>query len=135
MANFPSAGRSHPALILVDDKVYVGLGSNTVNLGDWWEYDIPSDSWSQKADFDFGVRHHPFYFGIDGIPYVGFGHGNSINGAINVYNDFYKYDATTDSWITLNEFPSEGRVAGTQFSYNGKGYVLSGDGDDSWSFG
>ena len=27
----------------------------------------------------------------------------------------------TDSWITLNEFPSEGRVAGTQFSYNGKG--------------
>ena len=45
---FPSAGRSHPALILVDDKVYVGLGSNTANLGDWWEYDIPSDSWSQK---------------------------------------------------------------------------------------
>ena len=42
---FPSAGRSHPALILVDDKVYVGLGSNTANLGDWWEYDIPSDSW------------------------------------------------------------------------------------------
>ena len=130
LANFPSAGRSHPALILVNDKVYVGLGSNTSNLGDWWEYDIPSDTWSQKADFDFGDRHHPFYFGIDGIPYVGFGHGNSINGALNVYNDFYKYDATTDSWITLNEFPSEGRVAGTQFSYNGKGYILSGDGDD-----
>ena len=130
LANFPSAGRSHPALVLVNDKVYVGLGSNTANLDDWWEYDIPSDSWLQKADFDFGVRHHPFYFGIDGVPYVGFGHGNSINGAINIYNDFYKYDAETDSWITLNEFPSEGRVAGTQFSYNGKGYVLSGDGDD-----
>ena len=80
LANFPSAGRSHPALILVNDKVYVGLGSNTANLNDWWEYDIPSDSWLQKADFDFGVRHHPFYFGIDGVPYVGFGHGNSING-------------------------------------------------------
>ena len=130
LANFPSAGRSHPALILVDDKVYVGLGSNTANLGDWWEYDIPSDSWSQKANFDFGVRHHPFYFGIDGIPYVGFGHGNSINGTTNIYNDFYKYDASSDSWIILNEFPSEGRVAGTQFSYNGKGYVLSGDGDN-----
>ena len=35
-----------------------------------------------------------------------------------------------NEWITLNDFPSEGRVAGTQFSYNGKGYVLSGDGDD-----
>ncbi len=130
LASFPSAGRSHPALILVNDKVYVGLGSNTSNLGDWWEYDIPSDSWSQKADFVFGDRHHPFYFGIDGIPYVGFGHGNSIDGNINVYNDFYKYDAETDSWITLNVFPSEGRVAGTQFSYNGKGYLLSGDGDN-----
>ena len=130
LADFPSAGRNHPALVIVNDKVYVGLGSNTSNLGDWWEYDIPSDSWLQKANFDFGDRHHPFYFGIDGIPYVGFGHGNSINGATNVYNDLYKYDAVTDSWITLNEFPSEGRVAGTQFSYNGKGYLLSGDGDD-----
>ena len=33
-------------------------------------------------------------------------------------------------WIQLNDFPGEARVAGTQFSYNGKGYVLSGDGDD-----
>ena len=133
LASFPSAGRSHPALIIVNDKIYMGLGSNTVNMGDWWEYDIPSDSWSQKANFEFGDRHHPFYFGIDGIPYVGFGHGNSINGNINIYNDFYKYDANTDSWIALNNFPSEGRVAGTQFSYNGKGYVLSGDGDDHGS--
>jgi len=30
----------------------------------------------------------------------------------------------------LTDFPSEARVAGTQFSYDGKGYILSGDGDD-----
>ena len=30
---------------------------------------------------------------------------------------------------TLNNFPSEGRVAGTQFSFAGKGYIY-GDGDD-----
>ena len=46
------------------------IGGNTIFLTVGW----------QKADFDFGDRHHPFYFGIDGIPYVGFGHGNSING-------------------------------------------------------
>ena len=35
-----------------------------------------------------------------------------------------------DSWLQLADFPSEARVAGTQFSFNGKGYILSGDGDN-----
>ena len=131
MADFPSGGRNHPALIMAGDKIYMGLGSNYMgNLGDWWQYDIETNSWSEKAEFENGNRHHPFYFGIDGIAYVGFGHGNSNNGNYTIYNDFYKYDANADSWITLNDFPGEGRVAGTQFSFNGKGYVLSGDGDD-----
>ena len=50
LSDFPSAGRRHPALVIVNDKIYVGLGSNTSNLGDWWEYDILNDVWSQKAD-------------------------------------------------------------------------------------
>ena len=33
----------------------------------------------------------------------------------------------------MADIPGEGRVAGTQFSYSGKGYVLSGDGDDHTS--
>ena len=131
LADFPSFGRNHPALIIVDNYVYVGLGGNSSgNLGDWWQYNIQDNIWSQKANFDFGDRHHPFYFGIDDTPYVGFGHGDYSNGQITIYNDFYKYDVDSDNWIQLNNFPSEGRVAGTQFSYNGKGYVLSGDGDD-----
>jgi N-acetylneuraminic acid mutarotase len=131
LADFPSGGRNHPALIIANDKIYMGLGSNSLgNLGDWWEYDITTNSWTEKAEFEFGNRHHPFYFGIDGIPYVGFGHGNSVDGNFNIYNDFYKYDANTNSWIALSNFPGEGRVAGTQFSFNGKGYILSGDGDN-----
>ncbi len=30
----------------------------------------------------------------------------------------------------MNDFPGESRVAGTQFSHDGYGYILSGDGDD-----
>ncbi|MAQ47669.1 MAG: hypothetical protein CMD27_02170 [Flavobacteriales bacterium] len=131
LANFPYLGRDHPAMILCDDKIFVGMGSiDSENLGDWWEYDILNNDWNQKANFSFGDRHHPFYFSINNIPYVGFGHGNSINNNIVIYNDFYKYDINSDNWIQLNDFPSEGRVAGTQFSFNDKGYVLSGDGDD-----
>tara|TARA_B100001142_G_C14336471_1_gene656103 strand:+ start:326 stop:2287 length:1962 start_codon:yes stop_codon:yes gene_type:complete len=131
LANFPSNGRDHPAMILCDNKIFVGLGSSDVgNLGDWWEYDIITNNWDQKADFNFGDRHHPFYFSINGVPFVGFGHGNSVSDNLVIYNDFYKYDINMNNWIQLSNFPSEGRVAGTQFSFNGKGYVLSGDGDD-----
>ena len=131
LATFPDVGRNHPAMILTDNKIFVGMGSiGSENLGDWWEYDIINNSWSQKTDFSFGDRHHPFYFSIDNSPYVGFGHGNYVNDNIMIYNDLYKYDIITESWIQLSDFPSEGRVAGTQFSYNGKGYVMSGDGDD-----
>ena len=130
-ASFPGVGRNHPAMVLTAGHVFVGMGSNDAgNLGDWWAYDIAADSWSERAPFTWGVRHHPFYFGIDGIAYVGFGHGDSQGGALTIYKDFYAYDPATDSWTPLNDFPGEARVAGTQFAANGKGYVLSGDGDN-----
>ena len=136
-ANFPNIGRNHPAMVNVGDKIFIGCGSNnTGNLGDWWEYDISNDGWQQKTDLPANHRHHPFYFGIGNYAYVGFGHGSVIgpgsnpNSNSNIYNDFYRYDPSNDSWLQLSDFPSESRVAGTQFSYNGKGYILSGDGDN-----
>ena len=136
-SDFPGDGRNHPAMIVVNNKIYMGCGSNdNGNLGDWWEYDIINDTWTQKMDIIGNDRHHPFYFGIGDYAYVGFGHGSSPGPGSNpssnsyIYNDFYRYDPSNDSWIQLSNFPSESRVAGTQFSYNGKGYILSGDGDD-----
>ena len=132
LASFPGNGRNHPAMVLTAGQVFVGLGSNADdgNLGDWWGYDIAADSWSELAPFTAGDRHHPFYFGIEGIAYVGMGHGDTQNGALTIYGDFHAYDPATDSWTALNDFPGEARVAGTQFAVNGKGYVLSGDGDN-----
>ncbi len=135
-ANFPGNGRNHPAMVVVGDKVYMGCGSNSSgNLGDWWEYDINNDVWTQKTGIPGNDRHHPFYFGIGNYVYVGFGHGSlpgpgSNSSGSYIYNDFYKYDPSNDQWTQLNDFPSEARVAGTQLSFNGKGYVLSGDGND-----
>ena len=136
-ANLPTDGRNHPAMIAVYNKIYMGCGSNdNGNLGDWWEYDIINDLWTQKTDIIGNDRHHPFYFGIGDYAYVGFGHGSLPGPGSNpssnsyIYNDFYKYDPSDDTWTQLSNFPSEARVAGTQFSYNGKGYILSGDGDN-----
>jgi N-acetylneuraminic acid mutarotase len=135
LANFPGDGRAHPAMVVANENIYVGCGSNGSNLGDWWEYNVINDSWSQKSSIIGNDRHHPFYFGIDEFAYVGFGHGSLPGPGSNqtgayIYNDFYRYDPTNDSWIQLIDFPSEARVAGTQFSFNGNGYILSGDGDN-----
>tara|TARA_B100001057_G_scaffold338826_1_gene339570 strand:- start:1532 stop:3268 length:1737 start_codon:yes stop_codon:yes gene_type:complete len=137
LSSFIGDGRNHPAMVVVNNKIYVGCGSNdNGNLGDWWEYDIIGDSWSQKSDIIGYNRHHPFYFGIGDYAYVGFGHGSTFGPGSNpnsnnyIYNDFYRYNPQNNSWTQLSNFPSEARVAGTQFSYEGKGYVLSGDGDD-----
>jgi N-acetylneuraminic acid mutarotase len=130
LAECPCAARYHPAFIQLEDKIYVGMGNNSANLKDWWAYDIPTDTWTEKDDLPGPARHHPFYFGIDDIAYVGFGHGNSVGGNLRIFNDFYQFDPATDEWTQLNDFPGEARVAGTQFDYNGKGYVLSGDGDN-----
>ena len=131
LAPFPGAGRDHPALVWVANKVVMAMGSNgSGNQGDTWIYDIETDTWAEGASFNGGDRHHPFYFGIDGIAYIGMGHGNSVLGSLTIYNDWYAYDPVNNVWTQQASFPGEARVAGTQFAIGGKGYVLSGDGDD-----
>ena len=125
LPSLPASGRQHPAFVITDDaKIFVGMGNAAGNFRDWWEYDIATQQWTRKADLPGPARHHPYYFNIGRYPYVGFGHGAGI------FKDFYRFDPDSNEWTRLADFPGEGRVAGQQFSYNGKGYVLSGQGDD-----
>ncbi len=127
----PGDGRGHPAFVEANGKIYVGLGGSAMgNRNDFWVYDIAADQWEEMPDFPSNKRHHPFYFSIDSMVYAGFGHGSvSVNGS-TIYNDLYRYDPQTKTWERMEDFPAESRVAGTQFSLNGKGYVLSGEGED-----
>ncbi|MEE2785828.1 MAG: hypothetical protein VX589_00715 [Myxococcota bacterium] len=125
LAACPCAGRRHPAFIAQNGQILVGLGNNTQgNLKDWWAYDIASNTWAQKDDFPSLPRHHPYQFGIGDYVYTGFGHGAGI------FNNWFRYDLVEETWTEVASLPAEGRVAGTQFSYDGIGYVLSGDGDN-----
>jgi N-acetylneuraminic acid mutarotase len=128
LASCPCAERTHPAMIAHNGKVFVGLGgSSSGNMNDWWEYDIALNTWSQKDDLPSPPRHHPYQFGIGDYVYTGFGHGNGI------FDDWFRYDIAGGTWTQVATLPAEGRVAGTQFSHDGLGYVLSGDGDNHGS--
>jgi N-acetylneuraminic acid mutarotase len=128
LASCPCDARTHPTLVANNGKIFVGLGAcNQGNMRDWWEYDIASDQWSQKTDFPDLKRHHPYQFAAGDYVYSGFGHGERI------FKEWFRYDPSLDTWDQMADLPAEGRVAGTQFSYNERGYVLSGDGDDHLS--
>lgn len=126
LAPCPCQGRLHPSFVAVNDAIYVGLGGGQGgDLKDWWKYDINSNSWSQLPDLPGPARHHPYQFVVNNQVYAGLGHQGR-----NIYRDWYKLDPATDSWQKMSNFPGEGRVAGTQLNHAGKGYVLSGDGDN-----
>lgn len=124
LSSCPCEARKHPAFLEVMGVIYVGLGDGVPgNLNDWWAYDIATDTWTEKAELPAAARHHPFYFGIDSLAYAGFGHGKG-----KIYDDFYCYNPRTNKWKQIPGFPGEARVAGTQFDFQGKGYILSGQG-------
>lgn len=126
LASCPCIARRHPAFIAHNDKIFLGLGSSGFgDLNDWWIYDIPTDTWTEGPDLPSPPRHHPYQFGIGDYVYVGFGHGGPI-----IYNTWYRFDPANNQWTQIESLPGEGRVAGQQFSYNGKGYALSGEGED-----
>jgi N-acetylneuraminic acid mutarotase len=131
LASCTCAGRRHPAMISDGNRIYIGFGDNNVsgNLNDWWMYDIATNTWASISNVPGPDRHHPFMFNAGGEIFAGLGHG--FNGSFGVvYDDWYRLNTTTNTWIAMSDFPGEARVAGTQFGFNGYGFVLSGDGDN-----
>lgn len=125
LADCPGSGRRHPAMVATPGKIFVGCGDGpNGNLNDWWEYDIASNTWDQKPNLPSFVRHHPYFFEAGGDAYVGFGHNGQ-----SIYKDMYRYTPSTSTWTAMPDIPAQGRVAGTQFGYDGKGYLLSGQGE------
>lgn len=121
----PSCGclpRFHPAIVGHNGKIYVGMGDNdTGDLDDWWSYDIQTQQWEQKESIP-GIRHHPYFFSIGEYIYVGGGHDSN----------WYQYNPIEDDWSLIVSL--DDRVAGTQFSFNGKGYALSGTSTNHGTF-
>ncbi|WP_162984901.1 T9SS type A sorting domain-containing protein [Mesonia aquimarina] len=129
LSSCPCTGRKHPTFTINDQygKIYVGKGNNASgNLDDWWEYDIATDTWTQLIDFPGTARHHPYHFSIGNYSYTGLGHDGSPQMA---RDDWYRFDPSDNSWDQMATAPGA-RIAGTQFSHNGKGFVLSGDAEN-----
>ena len=102
--------------------VYVGLGTNgTTYFKDLWEYNIGSDSWSQKANLPGVARWYAGYFSIGNYGYMGSG-----NDGYSYLQDFYQYDRSTDSWTQIPDLTGVGRCEAFSFFINDRGFIGSG---------
>ena len=116
-------------------KAYVCLGQGETNgfFKDNWEYDLVSETWSQKSDFIGEARRQAVAFVIDDVAYVGT--GISVSG---LKNDMYKYDPATNTWAQLNDFGGTARKEAVAFTMGGEAYIGTGDDgvmrNDFWQY-
>src|SRR6185312_10531327 len=90
--------------------------------------------WTQKANFPGAARYYAVGFSIGHYGFIGCG-----TDANNSYNDFYKWDQTTNNWTKMVNYPGAGyEYSPVAFSIEGKGYVGLGWGgtgeNDFWRF-
>lgn len=132
-ADFPSSARTNTTAFAAASKVYVVGGtdqqvSNTY-LKQTWQYDPASNAWEQKANLPGGARDYAAGFGIGNKGYVGTGKGKVmiLNNPLTIYfNDFYEYNALTNTWTQKASYPEATRHGAFSFMIRGNGFIGGG---------
>lgn len=94
-----------------------------------------SQEWTQKEAFIGEGRHHAVTFSFDSTAYLLT--GSSVN---NPYlKDMYRYNARTDEWDQIQDFPGSERSFSIGVTHDGKGYIGFGVNEggplnDLWEF-
>lgn len=123
MASFGGTARFGCFYFSIGTKGYIGSGSTSYQpynfVNDFWEYDVNTNSWSQKANFPGPGRYGAIDFSIGTKGYVGTG----WNQVTPLLNDFWQYDQATNSWSQKNNFPGVPRQGGIGLVINNKAYA------------
>lgn len=96
-------------------------GSNI--LGDLWEYDPSTNSWTQKAGLSTG-RYLCASFSINNKGYICLG---STTTSAPTIQDVWEYNPASNSWVQKNNFPGTPRYSSATFVINNKAYIACGN--------
>lgn len=109
--------------VSIGTKAYIGLGyDGSTNLkSDWWEYDMLSNSWNQKANFPGTARDACVSFAVNGKIYVGGGTDNTY-----MFADYYEYDPSNDTWTNKGNLPGGEVAFPFCFTIGNKAYLVCG---------
>ncbi len=80
--------------------------------------------WFEKSNFGGTARHRASSFSIGNCGYIGLGH---INSGVDVeYEDFWKYDPSSDTWTQIANYPNGKCYHATSFVIDNMAYVGGG---------
>ena len=124
-ANFPGTPRRGASAFVLNNMAYVGLGfqsngSTSARYGDIWTYDMGTNVWTQKSNFNGGPRDAAVSFVVGGKAYIASGFGLSPLG------DVWEYDETNDNWIEKSAFSGPDRQGATSFVLRDTAYIAGG---------
>jgi len=122
-ASFGGGDRYQLASFVVNDKAYVGLGTDyDAYTNDLWEFNPTTNIWEQKNNFPGTERSAANAFGIGQRGYLGMG------GDGGYLDDFWEYNPYADSWVAREEFPGGERRNAISFVIGDRGYIATGKG-------
>lgn len=115
--------RSSAAAFLISGKAYVGTGQGAnPYFGDIWEYNLTTNTWTQKANFGGTPRTEAVGFTAGQFGFIGTG-----KDASGFTNDFWKYDPATNIWTSVSSFPGTARKQAVAVSLGNSAFVGTGD--------
>jgi N-acetylneuraminic acid mutarotase len=143
-SNFPGEARYGSVAYGYGNKGYVGLGEHDGPGGildyfnDFYEYDQPSNTWSQKADFPGQARFTAFSFYVNNLFYVVAGRSEDQYYNWVYLKDMWAYNPLTNSWIQKASYPGQASwLTGfviNQMAYIGLGYDGTNNYNDFWRY-
>ena len=124
LADFPGGDRGYSYGVTVNDKAYMGLGSDFSGFpNDWWEYDMTNDTWTQKASLPYFGRNHPAMLALANKIYMGCGSDDVGN-----FKDWWEYDILNDIWTQKTDIIGNDRHHPFYFGIGDYAYVGFGHG-------
>ncbi len=136
-SSFPGNNGQWPVGFAIGEAIYVGFnlvsqGNTSSATREWWQYDVATQQWEQKADFPGSLSINPQAFAVDDKGYI-------VSSQRQQYVECWEYDPQEDRWARKTDFPDYGREGNAAFSFgvNGKGYLSGGYGnlhESVWEF-
>ncbi len=125
-SNLPADGRWGASAFSIGIYGYIvggypNTGINGMLFNDLWQYDVITDSWTQKHSLPTSAaRVDAAAFSICDKGYIGTGEGPALG---SDFNDLWQYDPSLDLWTQKTNFGGVARDEGIGFSIGTKGYI------------
>jgi N-acetylneuraminic acid mutarotase len=138
--NFPGITRSFASTFKVGGYNYLLAGQSGNPVNQLWKYDASTDTWMQKSSFPAANRIGMSALVIQDTAYAGLGRSQDPTiGVTTYYNDMWRYDYHTDTWVQYTSMPAAARFRAFGFGIDTIGYVGCGENvasafNDVWLF-